>query len=411
MAAADRGVRVRLLIDDYWASGYDLPFATVDAHPNMEVRVFNPFSRGRMRMTQLLGRFTQLNRRMHKKLFIADGQLAVIGGRNLIDDYFGLGKEICYRDFDLMAMGPVVSRTEVAFDQSWNSQWSYPISSLVKPPSQAERDRELARFSQRVAADRANFPYPLPQDRDSALAWLVDFRGKGIWGPAEVVYGDPNSVANPANAPPGNVWKKVDALANQAEHEIVIENAYLLPNPEMPGVRAWRARGVRVRALTNSLATTDEVPVNAHLANVRAQLVNLGVELYEMKPFAASRALYIAHADTSKAHLALHGKATVFDRKTVAVGSFNLDPRSRNLDTEIVFVVQSPQLAAKFLDAFAIDFAPENAWRIADVAGEDDVAWITENPARPVVEPHDPASAWRRFLRSIEGFLPIASLL
>ena len=158
MAAADRGVRVRLLIDDYWASGYDLPFIVIDAHPNIEIRVFNPFSRGRMRLTQLLGRFTQLNPRMQKKLFIADGQAAVVGGRNLIDDYFGLGKEICYRDFDLLAIGPVVSQAEAAFDQSWNSQWSYPISSLVKPPSQAEWDQELARFSERLAADATNRP-------------------------------------------------------------------------------------------------------------------------------------------------------------------------------------------------------------------------------------------------------------
>jgi len=411
MAAADRGVRVRLLIDDYWSSGEDLPFETIDAHPNIEVRVFNPFARGRMRVTQLLGRFTELNRRMHKKLFIADGQLAVVGGRNLIDDYFGLGKEICYRDFDLLAMGPVVSQAEAAFDQSWNSQWAYPISSLVKPASQAERDRALARFSARVAADRATFPYALPHDRDTALAWLVQFRGKGVWGPAELVYDDPNSVANPAKAPPGRVWKKVDALATQAEHEIVLENAYLLPNPKMPTVRALRARGVQLRMLTNSLATTDEVPVNAHYADSRPELVDLGVELYEMKPYAASRALYIARPATSEAHLALHGKATVFDRKTVAIGSFNLDPRSMDLDTEMVFVVQSPQLAAQVLDAFATDFAPENAWRIADVVGEGSVAWITQNPARPLVEPHDPASAWRRFLRSIERILPVASLL
>jgi putative cardiolipin synthase len=173
-----------------------------------------------------------------------------------------------------------------------------------------------------------------------------------------------------------------------------------------------RARGVQLRMLTNSLATTDEIPVNAHYANSRPELVDLGVELYEMKPDAASRELYIARPATSKAHLALHGKAAVFDRKTVFIGSFNLDPRSMNLDTEIVLVVQSPKLAAQFLDAFATDFAPENAWRIADVVGKsDDVAWITQQPARPLVEPHDPASVWRRFVRSIERFLPIAPLL
>ena len=163
--------------------------------------------------------------------------------------------------------------------------------------------------------------------------------------------------------------------------------------------------------LTNSLASTDEIPVNAHYANSRPELVDLGVELYEVKPHAASRELYCARPATSKAHLALHGKAAVFDRKTVFIGSFNLDPRSMNLDTEIVLVVQSPQLAAQFLDAFAIDFAPENAWRIADVVGTDDVAWITQQPARPTVEPHDPASAWRRFMGSIWRILPGRGLL
>jgi putative cardiolipin synthase len=411
IAAADRGVRVRLLIDDYWAIGYDLAFQAIDAHPNIEVRVFNPFSRPRTRAQQLVGRFTELNRRMHNKLFVADGQVAVVGGRNLIDDYFGLGEEIGYRDFDLLAIGPVVLQAETAFDSYWNSQWTYPISSLVTPASQAERDQALERFSVRVAADRAAFPYTLPNDADAALAWLRQFEGKVVWGPAELVNDDPNSVGNPADAPPGVVWNKMAALANQAEHELVLENAYLLPNPKMPTVRALRERGVELRMLTNSLATTDEVPVNAHYANSRPELVDLGVELYEMKPYAASRELYIARAATSKARLALHGKAAVFDRKTVFIGSFNLDPRSMNLDTEMVFVVQSPELAAQFLDAFAIDFAPDNAWRIADVVGKGSVAWITQQPARPLVEPHDPASTWRRFLRSIERVLPIAPLL
>jgi len=278
----------------------------------------------------------------------------------------------------------------------------------VTPSSQAERDLAFDRFSERVAADRVNFPYSLPHDRDTALAWLDQFRGKVVWGPAELVDDDPNSVGNPAERP-GVVWKKMDALAKHAEHEVVVENAYLLPNPKMPAVRALRERGVQLRMLTNSLATTDEIPVNAQYANTRLELVDLGVELYEMKPYADSRALYIARPLTSKAHLAKHGKATVFDRKTVFIGSFNLDPRSMDLDTEMAFVVQSPQLAAQFLDAFAIDFAPENAWRIADHEGS--VAWITQNPRGPLVEPHDPASEWRRFLRSIEQILPIAPLL
>jgi putative cardiolipin synthase len=411
LAAADRGVRVRLLIDDYNDRGHDIAFETLDAHPNIEVRVYNPFARGWFRMLQLLGRFTELNRRMHNKLFAADGRVAVVGGRNLTDDYFGLGEKIGFRDFDLLAIGPVVAQAEGSFDQYWNSRWSYPVSSLRKPSSQAKQAEARKRFDERLRTDLATFPYALPHDRNQALAWLEQFRGQAIWGPAEVVHDNPNRPWKPSKAPPGTVWNKMVALARQAEHEVVAENAYLLPQDEdAPGYRQLRKRGVTLRLLTNSLASTDEVPVNAHYANTRPELAQMGVELYEMKPWAASRELYIAHATRSKAHLALHGKAAVFDRKIVFVGSFNLDPRSAALDTETVFVVQSPELAALFLEAFATDFDPANAWRIARIAGKHKVAWITEQPVR-VVEPHDPASGWRRFVRAIEAVLPIRGLL
>jgi phosphatidylserine/phosphatidylglycerophosphate/cardiolipin synthase-like enzyme len=284
MAAANRGVRVRLLVDDYSERGHDVAFTTLDAHPNIEVRVFNPYARGWMRLLQYLGRFNELNRRMHNKLFVADGKVAVVGGRNLTDDYFGMGKKLSFRDFDLLAIGPVVAEAEGSFDQYWNSRWSYPITSLTKPATQAKRDRSLRQFYEKLKED-------------------------------------------------------------------------------------------------------------------------------EMKPWAASRERYIAHANSSKAHLALHGKAAVFDRKIVLVGSFNLDPRSAALDTETVFVVNSPELAAQFLQAFATDFEPANAWHIGKVAGKNKVGWITEEPSKPVLEPHDPASSWRRFVRSIEKVLPIRSLL
>jgi putative cardiolipin synthase len=411
IAAANRGVRVRLLIDDYNDRGHDIAFATLDAHPNIEVRVYNPFARGWMRLFQLLGRFTELNRRMHNKVFVADGKVAVVGGRNLTDDYFGLGKQLNFRDFDLLAIGPVVTQSEGAFDEYWNSKWSYPISSLTKPTSRANQERALARFYERLKRDLAQFPYALPHGRNEALAWLEKFRGQAIWGPAEVVYSSPNRPGKPSKAPPGVVWNKMVALAKQADQEIVAENAYLVPQEKSaPGYREIRARGVTLRLLTNSLASTDEVPVNAHYSKTRPRLVELGIDLFEMKPWGASRELYIARAAKSKAHLALHGKAAVFDRKIVFVGSFNLDPRSAALDTETVFVVQSPELAEQFLEAFATDFEAANAWRIGDVAGKHDVAWVTEKPV-PVVEPHDPASAWRRFVRSVERILPIRGLL
>jgi putative cardiolipin synthase len=410
VAAADRGVRVRLLIDDYNSRGYDLGFAALAAHPNIEVRVFNPFARGWMRLLQFIGRFTELNHRMHNKLFVVDGRAAIVGGRNVSDDYFGLGAKINFRDFDLLAIGPIVTQTESGFDRYWNSRWAYPIGSLVKPAARADLEKARARFARHVTQDVARFPYALPCTPDEAMAWLERARGQIVWGPAEVVYDDPSVMAKKQKTP-GAVFAELAALARATQREIIVENAYLLPQKDAPALQKLRARGVELTMLTNSLASTDEVAVNAHYASSRPRLAQLGVGLYEMKPYAASRELYIARSTTSRAHLSLHAKAAVIDRAVVFVGSFNLDPRSMALDTETVFVVHSAELAQQLLDAFAIDFEADNAWHIGNVRGRRAVAWITHGSRRTEVEPHDPANAWRRFVRAVAAILPIRSLL
>jgi putative cardiolipin synthase len=411
IAAADRGVRVRLLIDDYAAKGHDLAFEVLDAHPKIEVRVFNPYVRGRFRLPQMFGRFAELNHRMHNKMFLVDGQAAIVGGRNLADEYFGMGKKLDFRDFDLLAIGAVVPQAEAAFDCYWNSQWAYPITALRKPSSLDALRRKRARFAAHVAADGATFPYPLPRDHEAALARIGQFRDQVIWAPAEVVYDDPSLMAKPLHGQPTQVGQKLIALTRKAQHEIVAENAYLVPHEHMPLLNALRERGVKVQLLTNSLATTDVVAVNAAYSKSRPKLAELGVALYEMKPYATSRELYVARATTSQAHLALHGKAAVFDRETVFLGSFNLDPRSMSLDTEAVFVVHSPTLAARLLDAFATDFEPANAWHIGHVVGKNDVAWISQRPGRTDVEPHDPARWWLRVRRTLSRLLPIRKYL
>ncbi len=166
-------------------------------------------------------------------------------------------------------------------------------------------------------------------------------------------------------------------------------------------------RGVRVRLLIDD----HNAMVNAAYSKSRLALTDVQVGLYEMKPFAASRALYVARAQSSGAHLALHGKAAVFDRKTVFLGSFNLDPRSAFLDTEEVFVIESPELAAQLLTAFAVDFLPANAWQIGSVVGRSESSWITASGSHVEVEPHEPAGAWRRFLRTLAKLLPIRRYL
>lgn len=410
IAAADRGVRVRLLIDDYNSKGHDLAFETLDAHPNIEVRVFNPFVRGRLRLPQFFGRWTELNHRMHNKMFVVDGSAAIVGGRNMTDDYFGLGAKIDFRDFDLLAVGSVVPEAERAFDLYWNSRWAYPITALRRRRSLDELRRARDRFAVRVADERAHFPYWLPRDGADALAWLGRLRDRLAWATAEVVYDDPRRMAEPIRGEVTAVGRTVVALARQARDEIVGENAYLVPHRDLALVRELVGRGVKLELLTNSLATTDVVLVNAAYSKSRPWLTALGMALYEMKPYGTARALYVARP-ASHARLALHAKVAVFDRAVVLLGSFNLDPRSMYLDTEAVFVVHSPALARQVLEAMNVDFAADNAWRIGRVTGKNESAWLTERPRRVDVEPHDPAGAWRRMLRSLATLLPVRPYL
>ena len=223
--------------------------------------MFNPFARGWMRLLQLFGRFNELNRRMHNKLFVADGKVAVVGGRNLTDDYFGLGKKLGFRDFDLLAIGPVVAEAEGSFDHYWNSQWAYPINSLRKPASQAKRDQ--ARAGLRRQAQRGSGQLPLcaaaRPERGARLAGEVPRQGDLGPGRAGLRrsedHGEPGASRRPGWS--GTRWSR---SPRQAEHEIVAENAYLMPQQKnAPGYRELRERGVTVRLLTNSLASTDVV--------------------------------------------------------------------------------------------------------------------------------------------------------
>lgn len=403
-------MRVRLLIDDYNAKGHDLAFETLAAHPNIEVRVFNPFARGRLRLPQFAGRFTELNHRMHNKMFIVDGQAAIVGGRNLTDEYFGLGKTINYRDFDLLAIGPVVPQAERAFDRDWNSEWAYPTGALRRRSSPAELREARARFEAKLAAERATFPHPLPRDSGEALAWLEQFRGQVTWAPAEVVWDDPSLMAKPLRGQVTAVAQRMLALAEQSRREIVVENAYFIPDKKLTVLKTLRGRGVEVRLLTSSLATTDVVQVNAAYSKSRPEMAEIGITLYEMKPDAASRAIYFARPSSSRARLALHGKAAVFDRRVVFLGSFNLDPRSRYLDTEAVFVVHSPELAAQVLEAMALDFEAANAWRIGYDVRSGRAVWLSDWRDRVDVETRDPAGLWRRIAQSLAKLLPVRNL-
>jgi len=413
LAAADRGVRVRALIDDLQASGRDHTIAMVDAHPNIEVRLFNPVTLRQNAASELLTDATRLNRRMHNKTFIADNAMAVVGGRNIGDDYFGVNTHANFRDLDLLTVGPVVQDVSASFDTYWNSIWAVPIGSLiVKQPSAAEIEAATAE-ARDWREELADFPYPLDATADDVLASLEQRRDGFVWGRAEALYDTPEKVASTGD---GAITTRLREVGDGIEREILIEMAYFIPGTG--GIADLEARAdedLRVRVLTNSLASNDVIAAHAGYARYRVPLLEQGIELYEMRADAAlKRDKAGTYGLTGSAGAALHTKAAVIDREKVFIGSYNFDPRSRALNTEIGLLVHSPELAEQVAAFMDTGVQPKQSYRLelADTASGSPVAWVTADDDTPVRYDSEPeAGFWRQFQLWLLSILPIESQL
>jgi putative cardiolipin synthase len=414
MRAANRGVRVRLLVDDLYLKGRDVSIAALDAHPNVEIRLYNvfggrnPLSLGR-RLDFLL-EFGRLNHRMHNKLFVVDNQVAVMGGRNIGDAYFGVDPKLNYRDMDVVAAGPVVRRLSAGFDAYWNSRAVVPIGSLRGPPSSRQINRAYERLETRSDRLLAAFPYRVETDTSRIVERMTSLTQTLIWAPSEVVWADPEQGPSQSAAGQSAVALKLADVVNTAHDEVVTASPYVVADADMPFVRRLRARGIGIRLLTNSLASTDQASAYAAFAKDRRSMLQDGVELYEVRPDAASRRIYTA--DPAGPHrLALHAKLAVIDAKIVYIGSFNLDPRSREINTEVALLVYSASLAQQMLALLERDFEPQNSWRVVLDNGGKDIAWVADDSAD--VRYHRPPETgfWRRFAARILGALPIRGQL
>ena len=402
LRAADRGVRVRLLIDDINFAGRDAVLASMDAHPNIEIRVFNPFANRNKRFLDFLVDLGRINHRMHNKLMVADNAAAIVGGRNIGDHYFAVATDANFRDLDIAAVGPVVRDTSRVFDHFWNGDWAVPISTLAKRPyTDADLQAAVASMRERMAED--DYPYPLDQDVDGLLAELETIRDKFIWAPGQIVWDDPEFVKDGIQD-----GKLITALRKKVEtlrKELLIESAYFVVlDKGVESARQLNQRGVRVRVLTNSLASNDVVAAHAGYAKRRDRLVANGVELYELRADAGVVKKKVV-AGTSKA--ALHTKTIVFDREAVFIGSYNLDPRSAAINTEAGLYVESPELAAQVSAYMDEGVRPENSYRVLlDENGN--LFWVTETDGMEVRYHQDPESGfWERFMSSFIMLLPV----
>ncbi|HSE89002.1 MAG TPA: phospholipase D family protein [Candidatus Binatia bacterium] len=403
--AADRGVRVRVLVDDVNIEDRDEALASFDAHPNIEIRLFNPFPQRFSKLYGFLTDFNRVNHRMHNKLMVMDNALAIVGGRNMGDPYFEVDPNYNYRDLDIAAAGPVVRDLSNVFDRFWNGEWSVPIAALV---DRAYTQEDLRLIVQRKREELANvrYPHPLGQDLATLKAELSTIIRGFIWAPGRVVFDDPSSIDDP------NVRVMQQAMfkrLERVEKEVLVESPYFVPLAR--GVEVAKAlvtRGVRVRVVTSSLASTDVLPAFAGYSISRKDLIRAGVEIHELR-FEPGPARKRQLPAGSKA--GLHTKTLVFDRKDVFIGSFNLDVRSATINTEAGLYVESPVLAAQVVDYLDDAAGPEVSYRVLlDEDGE--LYWVASEDGKPLRYDTDPLSTpGQRFQASLWSIFPILEQL
>ena len=417
LRAAQRGVRVRLLIDDINTGLRDSDLAILARHPHVEVRLFNPFPiRGlssMARVLELLGDAARLNRRMHNKLWIADNAVAVMGGRNLADTYFEAASERSFGDLDVLAAGAVVREISRSFDEYWNSAWAVPIEAVLRTPAAADDvDQALAEMAAR--ADRFRESEYARTLRETGLGLLVH-AGQLPLIPANAtaLYDLPGNLQADVPDKQGAIFPVLRRIVDGAQHEVILISPYFVPSDRSLELLCGLARrGVRIRVLTNSLASTDVPVVHAGYARRRPGLLACGVELYELRPPAAGSPRVRAGLSSGAS---LHAKAVVVDRQSIFLGSMNLDPRSKWLNTEVALQIESATLGEQLAGVFEEATAPDQVFRVRlDDAGNPAGAlhWESVEDGRPVRFTSEPlASAWRRIITPIMGALTPEELL
>lgn len=375
--AADRGVTVRILVDDTFLVHESELLLALAEHPNIEYRVFNPFKRrsGGLVTRQLLNlsEFRRLDHRMHNKAMVVDNRTAIVGGRNIADEYFGLDDTYNFRDLELLLGGPVVQEVSAVFDKYWNDQWSFPIEMLSQKKASAEQLVEARRVT-----SLSTHLHVEESTEDLIVRWreVVENADTG----KVILYSDEPPQDNPKNREeaPVQVANELISLFNGAESEILIVSAYLIPTPDLEGaVKRALDRGVRVRILTNSIRSNNHLSAHSAYRNHINTLLENGAELHEVRTDARDRDRYML-TPIGRKKLALHAKALIIDYDKVFIGSANLDPRSLRINTEMGFLVVSDQFNKKLREALEGDFLTENAWRL-DLQENGKVYWVSED--------------------------------
>ena len=406
--AADRGVQVRLLLDDNNTSGLDSFLAALASHPNIQVRLFNPFRLRRWRPLEYFTDFARLNRRMHNKSFTVDGQVTIVGGRNIGDEYFDAAQALSFVDLDVMAIGPIVDEVANDFERYWNSESARSATSVLGRASAASV-REVIGASESVLQRPAAVAYvdalqscPFVHD---LLAGTVEYR----WGATRLVSDDPAKGLG-RQRPRGTLLERLSDTLNVPTQELQLVSPYLVPTRSGERALADLARsGVKVSILTNALEATDVPIVHAGYAKRRRKLLQAGVVIYELMRVARVRSRRDRRL-TGSSGSSLHAKTFSVDHARVFVGSFNLDPRSASLNTEMGLVIESPALAAQIAAAFEDDI-PGRSYRVT-LSERGRLQWSERHENGEIVHTTEPGTGWlKRLGVALMALLPIDWLL
>jgi putative cardiolipin synthase len=439
LAAADRGVRVRLLLDDWHQTPEtDWLLATMASHPNIEVRLFNPFGTHRRtflpRVLRMVFGPQRLRGRMHNKAFIADNSVAIVGGRNIGAEYFGASEEFNFYDVDILAVGPIARGVRATFDDHWNCVLSVPISALVSRRPTPDDLKSVRRDLETQRECLKKSTYWLKVQASEVQKRINAGTTPLVWGQAEVLADHTLKCIDPDDSSQAaKMTQKLKGILAGAQSELLMVTPYFVPGQAgMRLLRQMRGRNLTIKIITNSFLSSDAPLAQIGYMRYRKDLLRAGVELYEMKPtlvqiqhdqerrqfggdfrrlcssFIQGGGALIQHGASriqiggssvqygGSSRGALHAKTFVLDRQTVFVGSFNFDPRSMKLDTQNGIVIHSPVLANQAAYLFYQGISPARTYRVT-LLGNDDLVWITEDNEREVRYYREPLSRfWPR---------------
>lgn len=407
--AAERDVRVRLLLDDNGIPGMDHELAALHDHPNIEIRLFNPFVVRKPKWIGFITDFSRLNRRMHNKSITADNTVSIAGGRNIGDPYFGTSDGTLYSDLDVLLAGPIVREVSKDFDRYWASQSSYPADRIL-PDATPGRLEQLKDKASQIELDPDAAEYINAIQHSRFITDLWDRNLNIEWTTIRMVSDDPAKGLG-LHTDDGLLTRKLQEIIGAPQKHLTLVSAYFVPTAA--GVEAFgnlQDRGVDVRILTNSLSATDVAVVHAGYGKYRKDLLQKGVQLFETRRLDEGSGFSSEIGPFGSSATSLHAKTFSIDNERIFVGSFNFDPRSIDLNTELGFVIESPQLAQR-VHGILDSGIPDNIYEVR-LNPDEDLYWVEEINGELIYYDTEPeSSAWKRFAVWVLSKLPIEWLL